>query len=204
MKKFSTWILFAALAVGTLLVPRIVSAQAPERPHQIGLIDMGHIFQNYKKFKDQTTSLQAKADGAQKQVEAKMELLRGLQEKMQTVVAGSPEFAQMEAEGIKITTELQAFRQVEQREIIRQQAELYKQIYMEVQKAVGMYAKHYQYTLIIRFNRQEVSEAGKPEEIVQNMNRQVVYYQQQDDLTDPILQFLNDSYDKAAAGSASR
>jgi outer membrane protein len=52
---------------------------------------------------------------------------------------------------------------------------------------------------VIRFNRGDVAEAGNPQAIINNMNRQVVYYQPQDDITEPILNHLNEQYRKTAS-----
>lgn len=201
MKKYS--LLAVALAmVGLFTATRpgiSQDAAATPAPHQIGLIDMAHIFKNYEKFKDQTASLQKLAEEAEAKAQAMMEKGRKGQEQLQALTPGTPEYTQIEAELIKLKTELETFRQVEQQKIVRQQAEVYKTIYLEVQDVVNRYAQYYKYTLVIRFNRGDVAEAGNPNAIIQNMNRQVVYYQPQDDITDPILKHLNDQYRKSAS-----
>lgn len=201
MKKYS--LLAVALAmVGLFMATRpgiSQDAAATPAPHQIGLIDMAHIFKNYEKFKDQTASLQKLAEEAEAKAQAMMEKGRKGQEQLQTLTPGTPEYTQIESELIKLKTELETFRQVEQQKIVRQQAEVYKTIYLEVQDVVNRYAQYYKYTLVIRFNRGDVAEAGNPNAIIQNMNRQVVYYQPQDDITDPILKHLNDQYRKSAS-----
>lgn len=201
MKKYS--LLAVALAmVGLFTATRpgiSQDAAATPAPHQIGLIDMAHIFKNYEKFKDQTASLQKLAEEAEAKAQAMMEKGRKGQEQLQTLTPGTPEYTQIESELIKLKTELETFRQVEQQKIVRQQAEVYKTIYLEVQDVVNRYAQYYKYTLVIRFNRGDVAEAGNPNAIIQNMNRQVVYYQPQDDITDPILKHLNDQYRKSAS-----
>lgn len=201
MKKYS--LLAVALTImGLFVVNQPVMAQdaaAAPAPHQIGLIDMAHIFKNYEKFKDQTAGLQKLAEEAEAKAQAMMERGKKGQEQLQNLTPGSAEFTQIEADLIKLKTELEAFRQVEQQKIVRQQADVYKTIYLEVQDVVNRYAAYYKYTLVIRFNRGDVADAGNPQAIIQNMNRQVVYYQTQDDITDPILKHLNDQYKKTAS-----
>ena len=48
----------------------------------------------------------------------------------------------------------------------------------------------------------EVGEADNPQAIIQSMNRQVVYYRGEDDLTDPILGYLNGKYGKSGDPAA--
>lgn len=207
MKKFSMWTA-AIAAVGMFVAAYTASAQnngagasaqATTGPHQIGLIDMAHIFKNYDKFKKQTESLQQAAEEAEGKAQTILERMKKLQQQAQTLTPGSPEYNQLEGEMIQEQAKLQALKQSEQREIVRKQAEVYKQIYLEVQDAVTQYAKHYEYTLVIRFNRQDVAEASDPDNIIQSMNRQVVYYQSQDDVTEPILNYLNDRYKRSAS-----
>lgn len=200
MKKSSlVAVALATLGLFVAVAPVMSQEAATSAPHQIGLIDMAHIFKNYEKFKDQTAGLQKLAEEAEAKAKAMMEEGKKGQEQLQTLVAGSPEYSALEAKLIKLKTELETFRQVEQQKIVRQQADVYKTIYLEVQDVVNRYAAYYKYTLVIRFNRADVADAGNPQAIIQNMNRQVVYYQTQDDITDPILKHLNDQYKKTAS-----
>lgn len=170
--------------------------------HQVGLIDMAYVFKNYAKFKSMTEEMQAEAKGAQAEAEAMVEEMKQIQGKMQTLQDGSDDFIANEKKLLTLNTNLESFRKIQQREFLRKEAEIYKTVYMEVQENVQRYAKHYGYTLIIRFNRQSVDAAENPQEIITSMNRQVVFYREQDDLTDPILDYLNKQYGEASGGSA--
>lgn len=178
-------------------------AAAATRPaHQVGLIDMAYVFKNYAKFKSMTEEMQAEAKSAQAEAEAMVEEMKQIQTKMQTLQDGSDDFIANEKKILTLQTNLESFRKVQQREFLRKEAEIYKTVYMEVQENVQRYAKHYGYTLIIRFNRQSVDAAENPQEIITSMNRQVVYYREDDDLTDPILDYLNKEYGKSSSPAA--
>ena len=131
-----------------------------------------------------------------------VEEMKLIQTKMQTLQDGSDDYIANEKKILTLQTNLESFRKVQQREFLRKEAEIYKTVYMEVQENVQRYAKHYGYTLIIRFNRQSVDAAENPQEIITSMNRQVVYYREDDDLTDPILDYLNKQYGGAPSGGA--
>ena len=199
MKKFSLWMTAFVATAGLLVAVNTASAQNQTTAHQVGLIDMAHIFKNYEKFKAETEGLQAAAQQAEAKAQAMVAKMKEVQGQMQGLTAGTPDYNAKEATLIELQTRLQAFQQVERRAIVRKQAEVYKKIYVEVQTAVSMYAKHYNYTLIMRFNREDLAAAGDPQKIIQGMNRQVVWHRPQDDLTDPILQYLNDEYRKQAS-----
>jgi outer membrane protein len=69
---------------------------------------------------------------------------------------------------------------------------------------VEKYAQHYHYTLIMRFNRDEVGSADDPPEVIKSMNRQVVYFRPQDDITKPILDYLNERYPSGEGAAPAR
>ena len=212
MKKLFVCFAVAAASVGFAMAP----ASAQERPvaapakavapaaaatHQVGLIDMAHVFKNYDKFKSMSEDMQADAKAAQSEAEAMVEQMKTIQETMQKLTEASPDYTKQETQILTLQTKLETFRKVQQREFLRKEAEIYKTVYMEVQEAVQKYAKYYKYTLVLRFNRQSVDAAENPQEIITSMNRQVVHYREQDDLTDPILNFLNDEYKKSTGGA---
>ncbi len=206
MKKLFVCFAVAAASAGFAMAP----AHAQERPaatpaaaaptHQIGLIDMAHVFKNYDKFKSMTEDMQGAAKAAQDKAEAMVQEMKTIQETMKGLTEGSADYTKQENQILRLQTELESYRKVQQREFLRKEAEIYKTVYMDVQSAVQKYAKYYKYTLVLRFNRQSVDAAENPQEIITSMNRQVVHYREQDDLTDPILKFLNDEYARDSAG----
>ncbi len=207
MKKLFVCFAVATASAGFAMAP--VSAQEKAAPaaaaasatHQVGLIDMAHVFKNYDKFKSMTEDMQADAKKAQSDAEAMVEQMKQIQTAMQGLQEGSADYIKNETAILTLQTKLESFRKVQQREFLRKEAEIYKTVYMEVQEAVQKYAKYYKYTLVLRFNRQSVDAAENPQEIITSMNRQVVHYREQDDLTDPILSFLNEEYQRSTSGA---
>jgi outer membrane protein len=212
VKKFIGNLALAAVVVGTLIYARNGRAQdggapaaaQPAGPHQIGLIDMAHVFKEYEKFKTLSEDLRAQVQESDAEAQTMVQALQQTQAQMSsgTYAAGSPEYQQLEQQLIEQQTEIENFRKRKQLEFLRKEADIYKTVYLEVQDAVGMYARHYKYTLIMRFNRAKVEDAENPQEIIQSMNRPVVFYKSQDDLTDPILNYLNQQYTRTTGGAA--
>lgn len=214
MKKLIGSLALAAIVVGTLIYARNGQGQEaatpasgqPAGPHQVGLIDMAQVFKDYEKFKTLSEDLRAQVEESDAEAQAMVTAMQQLQAQMTsgTFTAGSPEYAALEQQLIEKQTQLENFRKVKQLEFLRKEAEIYKTVYLEVQDAVSMYARHYSYTLIMRFNRAKVEDAQNPQEIIQSMNRPVVFYKNQDDLTDPILNYLNAQYSRTAAATPGR
>lgn len=206
MKKLIVCSAAAVIAAGLFVSTRSSLGQAGATPkptaHQVGLIDMAHVFKNYEKFKTSTAALQEQIKAADEQAKKQVEAMKALQDKMGSLQQGSPDYAALEQQLIGATTKLETFKKTSQLTFLRAEADIYKTVYLEVQNAVQQYAGVYKYTLIMRFNRNPVDEAENPQQIIQSMNRQVVYYRGEDDLTDPILNYLNDKYAKSGGSAA--
>jgi outer membrane protein len=165
---------------------------------------MAHVFKDYEKFKALSESLRAEVEASDGEAKAIVEEAKLLQQQLAdgTLAEGSPEFTQIEQKLVEKSAQLEALRKNKQREFLRKEADIYKTVYLEVQDAVQKYAKYYKYTLIMRFNRDKVEDAENPQEIIQSMNRPVVYHRGEDDLTEPILNFINAEYRKTAGRTA--
>ena len=204
MKKSLVSALACLILAGTVGMTHAQgSASSASLPHKVGLIDMAHVFQKYEKFKLLREGLKAEIDKSDAQAKSYMTRLQTIQGKLKELKQGSPDYVKYEKELLSVKSDFEAFRTGAQRDLMRRESKIYKQVYLETVAAVQQYCKYYKYTLVIRFNRKSVTETEAPGEIVQGMNRQVVYHQEQDDITEKILQFLNSSYKKQQARSGS-
>ena len=198
-------LLISALTVailGSVAGVNTASAQAkPADPaHKVGLIDMGHVFQEYAKFKKLREGLQSEIQKSDAQAKQYLDKSQNLQKKIKTFQQGSTQYAQIEKQLLEVKAQFEAFRAGAQRDLMRKESQIYKQCYVDVSKAVGEYAKYYNYTLIMRFNRKDVTESEAPGEIVNSMNRQVIWHRPKDDITDSVLNYLNKQYGQTAQG----
>src|SRR5262249_32385352 len=96
----------------------------------------------------------------------------------------------IEKELVQRAAEFESFRREKSRDFLKKESQIYSQIYREVEDIVRQYAEHFKYTLVIRFNRED-PDTDNPQTVLQNMNRQVVYYRETDDITKKILDRLN-------------
>jgi uncharacterized coiled-coil protein SlyX len=55
----------------------------------------------------------------------------------------------------------------------------------------------------MRFNREDL-DTDNPQALLQGMNRQVVYYRGDDDITSPVLEALNNKFKKAQDAGGDR
>ena len=190
-------ILQSLLLLTTFLAGPALAQSANNTQHQIGLIDMAYVFKNYDKFTALTEALETEIASSTAEMKTKAQAGQKIQEQMKTFETGSAEYEKLEGDLLSLQGEIQKIQIKKRREFMRKEADLYKEIYLEATEAVGRYARYYNYTLILRFDRSGVTSAEDPQKIAKGMNQQVLYHRNRDDLTDPILNYLNDKWKKS-------
>ena len=169
------------------------AAAASSTPHKVGLIDMAHVFKNYKKFESLREDLKVEISDSEEKAKEMQKGIVDLQQKMKGLVEGAPEYSKYEQQAVKQAAEFENFRRQMSREFLKKESQIYLQVYNEVSKMVEKYATHFNYTLIIRFNREDL-DTENPQQLLQGMNRQVVYYRPNEDITTPVLESLNKKF----------
>lgn len=201
MKRVIVWTSAVALLVSALTLTgnawsqsgKEPSGAAASAPHKVGLIDMAHVFKNYKKFETLREELKDKIAASEEQAKEMQKGLADKQKSMKGLVEGSPEFAKAEKDVVKMAADFETFRRAASREFLKEESQIYLQVYNETSDMVTKYAKAFNYTLVIRFNREEL-DTENPQNLLQGMNRQVVYHRAEDDITLQILDALNRKY----------
>lgn len=169
------------------------SASAPTK---IGLIDMAEVFKKYKKFDALREGLKADIKATDDKAKGMAAQAKALQEQLKsgTFAPDSAQYKKIESQLIQLQAEFTGFKQQSQREFMRKESQIYKTVYLEVASSVEKYAKYYKYTMILRFNRKNLEEADDPQGVLQSMNKQVIYSQPEDDITDSVVDYLNRVY----------
>lgn len=208
MKRLTYSLSLVVAVSGMSLIPSIGLAQnnsARELPHKVGLIDMAYIFKNYKKFTDLREDLKKEIQGSDAKAKQMVAQIQTLQKQLRDpkFKDGSPQKKAWRQQLIELTAKYQSFRQEEQRKFLEKEAQVYKTVYLEVTDAVRTYAQYYNYTLILRWTRDGVDKAQDAKSILKNLNRRVIYVHKGQDITDVILQYLNERYAKSLKGTQS-
>lgn len=200
----TSFLLLVAVFSLTAALPQVAHAQATATDrHQLGLIDMAYVFKNYQKFNDKTEALQAEIVKTDTEMKSRVEAGQKIQAQMKEFSAGSSEYEKLEGDLLTEQAELKKLQLKKQREFMRKEADIYKATYLEVRDAISRYSTYYKYTLILRFDRSGVTSAENPQDIVEGLNQQVLYHRNRDDLTDPILNYLNEQWKRTQQAAAS-
>ncbi|MEZ6130002.1 MAG: OmpH family outer membrane protein [Planctomycetaceae bacterium] len=195
--------LLTLLALAAMLTANAVQAQpnASTTGHRIGLIDMAHVFQNYKKFEGLRSALQAEIEQSDAEAKQMVERLQKMQEEMKKFDSGGPQFEQAERAILDQKGEFDSFRAATQRKLARRESEMFKIVYTDVTAAVKLYAEYAKYDHVMRFNRKGIDDTTNPQEAVQTMNKTFIYWNASNDITDKVLGYLNDSYAKSSGAA---
>lgn len=196
MKKIILSATILAVLIGFIGIARSQSdAGAKSDPHKVGLIDMARVFKEYRKFKVLREDLKSEIVQSDQKIKQMAARLQQLKAEAESFKAGTAEFVKREDEMTKTQAQLQAFRANAQRDFLRKESQIYKTVYLEATDVVKKYAEHYHYTLVIRFNG-ETLDTEDPKQLIQSLNRQVVYHRAEDDITGSVIEYLNRVYDR--------
>ncbi len=171
------------------------AAAAAEAPHKIGLVDMGRVFKEYRKFEVLRDEWKVEFTANEDNLKAMAAQIQKVIEQMKTYKAGTDEFVKLEAQQAQMAAKFETTRKNSQRELVRQEADIYKIVYLETMDVVKKFADTFGYTLVMRFNSEEV-EGEDLQKLQIGLNRVIVYHRTEDDLTDGVVGHLNKMYDK--------
>ena len=188
----------AFLLVATILLaaqPATILAQdanSASAPHKIALIDISKVLKNYKKVDALRAEIKAeiaKSEPHRTSIGKKLETLKK-RLVSGSIEPGSAKAAELEQQADSLKAELVVFNKNERKRILRREAQLLKTIHGEIKGVVKRAADAWGYTLVLRFNSSS-TEATTPNSVVGELQRQVVYHRAEDDITKPVIEFLN-------------
>ncbi len=213
MKKIALFVtaLACSLAVASpAMAQQAATAPAKDAGAKIGLIDMAKVFQNYEKFKDLTEGLNAEAKARMEERKKIADQAKKIAEEIKAFKQGTPQYIELEAKFAQLQSQFAAQEKLDGVNYNRQQADVFEKTYVEVTNVVGVYAKHFGFTLVVRFNSEPL-DAENPQKLTSGLNKLVIFHRPQDDITDAVVEYLNRQYGKtptaakpAAPGAAAR
>jgi len=196
----------AAVVISATSLVGNVFAQGRTAPAavKVGLIDMEEVFKNYEKFNALHNEFKTEMESHKAGLKSVYDRLQQTQKQLQDplIKKGSPKYVELEASFTKQKAAFEAEVQTKNLKFKRREVEIYKTVYGEVQDMCEAYAKHYGYSLIMRFRR-PTFDATDPEAIARDLASPVVYYNSGDDITEKIYKALNNEYRKVAGKKTS-
>jgi Skp family chaperone for outer membrane proteins len=176
------------------LVTVYAAAQNPQPPAvptggAIGLLDVNYIFKNHQRFKLQMEEMRTDVERAEATVQKDREAIQKLAEELERY-KGTRDYRAMEQDIADRQAKLAVQVRMQQREFLEREARIYHNTYKEIWQAVDYYCRNQNLAMVLRFNG-DPADATKPEEVLRDINKPVVWYRNGMDITGSILADLN-------------
>lgn len=201
LAAISGCLLAAGLAVFTALAQpgaaRGVAAPQGAAP-RVAMLDVSYIFKKHVGFQAQKAQMQAQVDQAKELMKAEEATLAKMIEEVKGLPSGSPQYKQLEEEIARRRANAQIQLQMQNKEFMLKEANIYHNVYQEIEADVAYFAQQQGIDAVLRFNGDPV-EKDQPNQILRNVNKQVVWFSQGLDITPVILERLNKRYGQGQA-----
>jgi Skp family chaperone for outer membrane proteins len=182
--------LMLAACFGAFAALGATTAQAQSN---VAIIDLSYIFKEHIGFKAQTERMKADVQAAEENLKNERDSLASLLKEFQEappVKKGSQEYKQMEEDLAKRQADLQIAVQLRKKEFMEREAKIYYSVFKEIMQEVKYHCEQNRVIMVLRFNGDPVDPTD-PQSILKELNKSVVYYQEQIDITPIILGNLN-------------
>jgi Skp family chaperone for outer membrane proteins len=188
-------VLIAGLAVYTATAqgPARPVAGAPTGAHRIAVVDIGYIFKMHAGFKAKKADLESQMKLASDRLKQEQEALRKMMQDLQNSPPGTEEYKQREEEIARRNADLQIRFQLQDKEFARKEATIYHTVYKEIEQEVQYLASQSGLDAVLRFNGDTV-DPDQPAQVMRNVNKLVVWFNEGLDVTPEILRRLNVRY----------
>lgn len=185
MKKSLLWAALTAGLLTSLLAASSALAQQPQpqpraaaqpaaRPSGVALLDINAVFKEHPGFKARMAELEERGKQLDNQVKIGRDELKALAEQMKEMREGTPQFKQMEEQLAEKQGSLQVRVQLQKKEFLQMQAKVYQTVYQEIEQEVASIAAANNIAVVLRYSSDPV-DAEKPDDVLRNINKQVVY-----------------------------
>lgn len=169
------------------------AAAAPAAPVKIGLVDMARVFKEYNKFEDMRAALKAEMETALAEAKKIASDAEKVKEELKLLKVGSAEYIKRESDLAQLSSDFETKRKIANVTYQRKEAEIFQDIYVDAVGVIKLYAEHFKYSMVMRFNSAALDKNDQAS-VVNGLNKLVIYHRPQDDITDAVIDYLNRKY----------
>lgn len=192
------------LAGSSMAVGQIGSASPQSQPTSIGLVDVDHIIDSHPTFMATMEALKAEYQKTMEDFEARRKKLAADATQLNDALApDSPEYKKKQEMLVGEDSKLRLDVLNKEKEFGERQARLIMDTYNQVVATVEIAAKHYKYDLVVRYSRKQATKMDpkKPNTVQIGLDREVIFFNPQHDLTDTIVAMLRRDIQPAPSGT---
>jgi Skp family chaperone for outer membrane proteins len=191
-KSYGGAVLAAVLSLSCFSAIAVAQGPAaqPMAGSRMALIDVSRIYKSNARFKGMMEDMKADVERAEAQVKAQKEAITKLAERLQELNKGTPDYNDMEKDLAKRQADLAVAVQLQKNEFLQREATIYHNVYQEIWQETDYFCKQNRIDMVLRFNGEKV-DVNRPDSVLAFINKPVVWYAPDMDITDQILQQLN-------------
>lgn len=178
--KTSAAILFTA---GVLML--VSAAQPSSAAPRLGVVDMGRVFQDYRKKGDLERDLQKIKDELETKLAALKKKIEPLARELELLAKGTDRYLEIEKEIFRLTQESNFEASRAEEEFTRRKRTSHDQLIADIHATIAEYGKTHGFGMILQ------REFTLPQEALADSWRSVLYYPPEADLTAAITEILN-------------
>lgn len=178
------WIATAVICNILVLVALATSADAQTN---VALVDIGLVFKNHPKFSAELAQLRNQADAFKAESRQLQQQLLLRADQLNQYEKESVEYQDLEANLAKESATLEVDQRSKMRDLLKEEALLHFNTYVEVSDYISQYCQEYGIQLVLRFNSEQMDRKN-PASIMQRVNGGVIHYSPSADITQPIIQ----------------
>ena len=195
MHKSLLRILFV-LAVAAPFQPSLPAQDKPAEPSlPIGLLSVEKLAQQYKPFQKKVAELQEEAKELQAAAALKQTELEAVRAELQKAPPNSQESQKLQGQFGRLQRELQAFAQEVQQKLRDKDLKLSLSLHREIEQVLKPYCKSKGIRLVVRTQNSSLDENQNAQQILQAVNRGVLY-EEGLDITADVLKLLEEQSEK--------
>lgn len=169
-------------------------AAASAKELKVGVVNLNKVFENYKKRVAMEDSFKDLKTREEESLTDKQDSLMSMREEMQLMERGSEARKELEAELQKKLLYLQLEEEVARKNLTEKEKEYYEELYDDINKAIETIGKEQKFDLILKKETIETKSADLLELRLKIGIGTVLYYSDAMDITDIVVQYLNEKY----------
>jgi len=159
-------------------------------PAGVAFLDVPKLFKNHARFTELMGELKGDETKAETAMKGQVDYVNRMMEDLKLAKPGTEEYSTREQEIARRRADMNVRIQLQRKEFLVREAKIYNQVYQEIAKEVEMFSAANGISTVLRVSGDQV-DPNDPQAVLQNINRQVIYYNHNLDITGAILDRLN-------------
>ncbi len=197
MKTSKLWLLaIVVVLAGAVLFNRSFAqvGSGSSGAAKIGVCDVVQIFNSYDRTKDLNTKQTNKTDALKAEDDMRVKAIEAIRMELDGLKAGSSEYQRRRSDGERLTIERAAWLKFKEAQMLRDYANLSRNMYKEILAAVKQIASEQGYALVLCREPSQLQSESVAELRQEISGRKVLYASGKIDVTDQVLARLNQLY----------